>query len=243
MGPGYADVGVCSSTKWFSGRANVMGGSLILNPSSSNYSLLRSAILNTTNSPSDIPSSDIFFPTEALVMEYNSRDYLPRMRILNRRATVLVEFLRRKMQMEEGNGGKGTGGVVKEVMYPDSQTTENYELCRRRSPLLPPPVITPLPSDAPSSLSHLINDADTVQPGYVPLLSLLFHTPAQARTFYDALKSPKGTSFGTPFSMTLPYVLIVYGGHLGGYTHSTDGRADSDQGEGNGGKEDKQDLR
>lgn len=191
-------------------------------------------MLNTRNNHSDIPSSDIFYPTEALIMEYNSRDYLPRMRILNHRAEVLVGFLRRKM--EEGSGAKD-GGVIKRVMYPDSQTTENYELCRRRNPLISTSTSNlPFPSDAPSSISHSINDEDIVEPGYGPLLSLLFHTPAQARTFYDVLKSPKGTSFGTPFSMTLPYVLIVYGGHSGG-------DADLVQGEGNGGKDEMQDLR
>lgn len=176
--------------------------SLILNPSSPHYPLLRSTILRPS---ANIPTDEIYFLTEALVMEYNSRDYVPRMRISNRRAAVLVGFLRGRMR------GDGGDGVLKQVMYPDSQTAKNFEMCRRQSPLPSSALVTPLPADAPSALTSPTTQGQgqvEVEPGYGPLLSLLFHTPTQARVFYDALRSPKGTSFGTPFSMTLPYVCV-----------------------------------
>lgn len=163
--------------------------SMILNPHSAHYSRLRS-ILTSPEFTGTIPRDDIYFPTEAMIMEYNSRDFIPRMRVLNRRAELLVDFLRSKMR---------EGGLIQEVMYPDSQTSENYELCRRK------PNTTTTDSSSPSSP---FSTSDT--PCHGPLLSILFHNPDHATLFYNTLTSPKGTSFGTPFSMTLPYVLIVY---------------------------------
>lgn len=186
-------------------------------------------MLNATNKTrgSYIPLG-LYFPSDAIIMEYNSRDYIPRMHIANHRAEVLVGFLRRKIEEGKSTVGKGPGsdaGVIKHVMYSDSQTPENYDLCRRRSPISPSKYFPAsesiaLPSDAPFILSHLKshmkNGTEAAhKPGYGPLLSIIFHTPLQARIFYDALKSPKGPSFGTPFSMTFPYVLIVYGSHAG----------------------------
>lgn len=46
--------------------------------------------------------------------------------------------------------------------------------------------------------------------GYGGLLSVTFHHRPQAVTFYDALKTAKGPSLGTNFTLTSPYVLLAH---------------------------------
>lgn len=82
---GIADVIVTSLTKSFSGQANVMAGSIILNPSSPFYAPLKMSLNSTYVNE--------LFGADALVLEYNSRKFLPRAAVMNRNAQYLVEAL------------------------------------------------------------------------------------------------------------------------------------------------------
>jgi cystathionine gamma-synthase len=104
-----ADV-VCSSlTKLFSGRGDVTGGSLVLNPRSPFYPELRLRLRET---------EDAFWGADAIVLEHNSRDFEPRVPELNRNAAALADYLRVHPRVDE-------------VFYPAFQTTAQYDAFRR----------------------------------------------------------------------------------------------------------------
>jgi cystathionine gamma-synthase len=46
--------------------------------------------------------------------------------------------------------------------------------------------------------------------GYGGLLSVSFHRKSQAQAFYDQIKTSKGPSLGTNFTLTSPYVLLAH---------------------------------
>ncbi|KAJ6515588.1 pyridoxal phosphate-dependent transferase [Mycena sanguinolenta] len=106
-----ADVIVTSLTKSFSGYADVMGGSIILNPSSRHFPVLtkfhREAFHNG------------YFAGDAEKLLANSADYLPRSTILNRNAAAIADLF-------QAHIGKADSPVLK-VLYPSvSDTAANY---------------------------------------------------------------------------------------------------------------------
>ncbi|KAB8245369.1 cystathionine gamma-synthase [Aspergillus flavus] len=82
---GIADVIVTSLTKSFSGKANVMAGSIILNPSFPFFAALKKSL--------DSMYVNELFAADARVLERNSRDFLARAAIMNRNAQHLVSIL------------------------------------------------------------------------------------------------------------------------------------------------------
>ncbi|KAF5098568.1 hypothetical protein DV451_003302 [Geotrichum candidum] len=46
--------------------------------------------------------------------------------------------------------------------------------------------------------------------GYGGLLSIVFHNPKEAQTFYDAVVTAKGPSLGTNFTLTSPYAILAH---------------------------------
>ncbi|KAK0648824.1 pyridoxal phosphate-dependent transferase [Cercophora newfieldiana] len=74
-----------------------------------------------------------------------------------------------------------THPLVKSLFYPRYvKTSENYEICR-------------LPGG-----------------GHGGLVSVVFNEKTQAVAFYDAIKTAKGPSLGTNFTLTSPYVLLAH---------------------------------
>jgi cystathionine gamma-synthase len=82
---GAADIVVTSLTKSFSGYADVMAASTVLNPSSARYSELKSLFEKSY--------VNHFYNADAETLEKNSRDYLARSKILNNNAVRLVEYM------------------------------------------------------------------------------------------------------------------------------------------------------
>lgn len=82
---GVADVVITSLTKSFSGYADVMGGSVVLNPSSTRYTELKAMF--------DRRYHNDYWGGDAVALERNSRDYLTRSHTLNSNAERLVRFL------------------------------------------------------------------------------------------------------------------------------------------------------
>ncbi|KAF8524265.1 pyridoxal phosphate-dependent transferase [Hysterangium stoloniferum] len=115
----YADILVISLSKIFSGAANVMGGSLILKPKSSHYSILKARL-----SESYI---DAYWDDDAICMERNSRDFIRRVHIINQNTEAVCDYLQSHAGIENS--------VVKQVFYPKWVTRSNYDICRRPGPI------------------------------------------------------------------------------------------------------------
>ncbi|KAG6875791.1 hypothetical protein C0992_002303, partial [Termitomyces sp. T32_za158] len=117
----YADIVVSSLSKVFSGVANVMGGSLVLNPRGKHYAALKKYM--------DAHFEDIYYDEDAIYMERNSRDFQRRIRIIDENTNAVCDFLRARSVT-----GGVSSSVLKEVFYPKYITPENYETCRIKTP-------------------------------------------------------------------------------------------------------------
>ncbi|ORY27448.1 pyridoxal phosphate-dependent transferase [Naematelia encephala] len=121
----FADIVVSSLSKIFSGDANVMGGSLIVNPNSAHYDALYSVLKDDYE--------DIYYPEDAVYMERNSRDYRNRIGRVNDNAYDLCEYLySRSLDDKSSSSSSVDGKVIKKVYYPRYETPEMYEQARRK---------------------------------------------------------------------------------------------------------------
>jgi cystathionine gamma-synthase len=93
-----ADIVVSSLSKSFSGYADVMGSSAVLNPSSHLYPELKALFEKTYRN--DVYTGD------AVAMELNSRDYMVRSHTLNNNAAKLVEYLKYEAEKPESSIGR-----------------------------------------------------------------------------------------------------------------------------------------
>ena len=83
------DILLTSLTKSFSGLANVMGGSIVLSPSSPHYTSLSPLFTSTHRNE--------LFARDANVLLSNSNDFLNRAAILSRNAAAVAAFLSERM--------------------------------------------------------------------------------------------------------------------------------------------------
>jgi cystathionine gamma-synthase len=81
----YADATATSLTKFFSGKGNVMGGSLRLNPDSPHYADMKNYLCG---------SEELLYGADAQVLLENGQGFFQRMQLINRNAEALVDFLR-----------------------------------------------------------------------------------------------------------------------------------------------------
>lgn len=106
----YADMVVSSLTKIFTGEANVMGGSMILNPKGQYYRQLKDTLA--------VDYEDNYWAEDAIFMERNSRDFVSRIERINVNAEAICDVLL-------------THPLVKDVYYPKySATRPFYDNCR-----------------------------------------------------------------------------------------------------------------
>ncbi|KZT66234.1 PLP-dependent transferase [Daedalea quercina L-15889] len=115
----YADIVVSSLSKIFSGDANVMGGSLVLNPRGRRYTELKAKIPDVYE--------DLYFDEDAVYMERNSRDFRRRIEIIDENALAVCTFLRSR---SISSSSPSPRAVVKRVYYPKWETPAHYERCR-----------------------------------------------------------------------------------------------------------------
>lgn len=94
-----------SLTKFFSGRGDVMAGSLVLNRQGPFYSQLRRCL--------QADYEDLLYSADAVVLEETSRDFVSRVRRINRTSEELCDFLE-------------AHPAVERVNYPKYRTPENY---------------------------------------------------------------------------------------------------------------------
>ncbi|KAF2267650.1 cystathionine gamma-synthase-like protein [Lojkania enalia] len=106
----YADVVVSSLTKVFSGDSNVMGGSVILNPSGKHYDTLKRIW--------EEDYEDNHWAEDSIFLERNSRDFVSRIERINANAEAICDVL-------------NAHPCVKQVNYPKhSPTRAFYDKCR-----------------------------------------------------------------------------------------------------------------
>ncbi|KAI0365804.1 PLP-dependent transferase [Pilatotrama ljubarskyi] len=122
----YADIVVSSLSKVFSGDANVMGGSLVLNPKGRHYAALKAHMASTFE--------DSYFDEDAIYMERNSRDFRRRIHIIDDNTLAVCTFLRSRSLASDSSSSPSKPVVIKEVYYPKWVTPHNYEKCRVRGP-------------------------------------------------------------------------------------------------------------
>ncbi|CAG8324006.1 unnamed protein product [Penicillium salamii] len=82
---GVADIIISSLSKYFSGYADVMAGSVIVNPNSRHHDALRQQLSATYENG--------LFLEDAIQLESNSRDFIPRMARINKTTQYLVTQL------------------------------------------------------------------------------------------------------------------------------------------------------
>jgi cystathionine gamma-synthase len=120
-----ADVIITSLTKSFSGYADVMGGSLVLNPHrTTTHHRLKSLLESNFHNE--------LFSEDASVLEHNSQNYLERSTILNKNAQAVANFLKTK--------AIDPGSSVSQVNYPSvSETERNFRsFMRQKTPEFTP---------------------------------------------------------------------------------------------------------
>lgn len=107
-----ADVIITSLTKSFSGYADVMGGSIVLNPNSIKYKKIKSMFEGVYRND--------YWGRDVEVLETNSRDYLDRSKISNNNAEQLVAYLQQCASCPDS--------TVTQVFYPTvNADREHYE--------------------------------------------------------------------------------------------------------------------
>ncbi|KAI9062092.1 PLP-dependent transferase [Trametes sanguinea] len=121
----YADIVVSSLSKIFSGDANVMGGSLVLNPKGRHYAALKAHMAAAFE--------DVYFDEDAVYMERNSRDFRRRIRVIDDNALAVCSLLRAR-SLADPHSPAHPPAVIRDVFYPKWITPHNYDKCRVRGP-------------------------------------------------------------------------------------------------------------
>lgn len=183
----YADILVSSLTKVFSGDANVMGGSMVLNPKGPHYRTLRSTLSEHYE--------DTYFDEDAIFMERNSRDFIRRIVKIDSNTRAVTSML-----WQEKLGQGQYPNVIKNLFYPRYQTPENYDVCRRKK--------------AFTALGEMGEGEKEQGGGYGGLFSVTFHSEAASQAFYDNLRCAKGPSLGTNLTLASPYTILAHYGEL-----------------------------
>ncbi|CAH7685371.1 pyridoxal phosphate-dependent transferase, partial [Phakopsora pachyrhizi] len=225
----HADILVSSLTKVFSGDSNVMGGSLVLNPLKNHYDSLK-LLMDVGDDKNKVEKiyEDIYFEEDVIYMERNSRDFKRRSRIINQNA---VSLCKRLIELNSKFGDN----VIKSINYPLYTTNKNYETYRRHKRLNCSILGTAVVVDGDDNNNNNkiseeevltderiikgdsqnfgeISDEEEVEEegGYGGLFSLTFHSEEVSKKFYDSLKTYKGPSLGTNFTLASPYVILAH---------------------------------
>lgn len=100
----YADMVASSLTKVFSGDSNVLAGSLILNPDSKYYTILKTFF--------NKEYEDLFWAEDALWLERNSRDFVERVHKIDDTSAKVVELLQ-------------NSPLISQIYYPSVSDSKN----------------------------------------------------------------------------------------------------------------------
>lgn len=172
----WCDIAVSSLTKVFSGDSNVMGGSMVLNPDSKFYTDLKMLQARVYE--------DIYFDEDAIFLERNSRNFMPRIERIDLNTEMLCDYFWDHLYSPANES-------VADVYYTKFSTPENYLRCLRGQ-----------------------SDGMPQRAGYGGLFSLAFRSDEASRAFYDALACEKGPSLGTNFTLACPYTILAHWSEL-----------------------------
>jgi cystathionine gamma-synthase len=178
---GVADVIITSLTKSFSGYADVMGGSLVVNPRLPHHDRLHALF-----SASHVST---LYGADAIKLEQNSRGFLERAAAMNQNAARLVAALLPFAEDQDTNTQRtraSTTYALRHVYYPSVCWSAAHYAARMR-PATP-----------------------DFTPGHGGLFTLEFRTVAAAQAFFDALLVCKGPSLGANVTLAQPYVQTVF---------------------------------
>ena len=153
--------------------------SIVLNPSSPHYSTLKNGLRAGYNAE----QYDTWYFEDVIQMANNARGFVSRAATINQRTEPVADLLHHYSTLE--------GSTLRKVYYPKYETPSEYDVLRRRTPLV-------------------FGDGQTCESGYGGLISLLFHAPEAAHAFYDALGCAKGPSLGTEFTLACPYTVLAH---------------------------------
>ncbi|KAG5982778.1 hypothetical protein E4U55_001384 [Claviceps digitariae] len=116
----HSDLVLTSLTKAFSGRSDVLGGSIVLNPLSPHYAQLSKRFSSAHHNQ--------LFATDAQALLSNSHDFFDRSQRLNANAQAMAEFLHKTMTDQPGVS------PVVNVQYPSLLPSRaHYDAVKRRS--------------------------------------------------------------------------------------------------------------
>ncbi|KAI8455659.1 pyridoxal phosphate-dependent transferase [Phakopsora pachyrhizi] len=186
----HADILVSSLTKVFSGDSNVMGGSLVLNPLKNHYDSLK-LLMDVGDDKNKVEKiyEDIYFEEDVIYMERNSRDFKRRSRIINQNAVSLCKSILGTAVVVDGDDNNNNNKISEEEVLTDERIIKGD-----------------------SQNFGEISDEEEVEEegGYGGLFSLTFHSEEVSKKFYDSLKTYKGPSLGTNFTLASPYVILAH---------------------------------
>ncbi len=110
----YADAVTTSLTKWISGKGDVTGGAVRVNPDSP----FREDILARLEESN--PTQNRIYAADSRVIRANAEGFSKRMRIVNKNGEAVADFL-------------AAHPAVEQVWYPKLQNRENYDAVKRKT--------------------------------------------------------------------------------------------------------------
>lgn len=110
----YVDAVTTSLTKWISGKGDVTGGAVRVNPESPFRENLLAALEELN------PTHNRIYATDSRVLKANAEGFPRRMKVVNRNGEAVASFLNEH-------------AAVEQVWYPKFQNRENYDSVRRKT--------------------------------------------------------------------------------------------------------------
>ncbi|KAK4139086.1 pyridoxal phosphate-dependent transferase, partial [Dichotomopilus funicola] len=198
-----SDVVITSTTKAVSGYANVMGGSIVLPPTSPFHTPLKSTL--TTQFRNE------YFHADAVKLLANSRDYFARSATLNANALALATFLHSYTQPRLET--PSLPALVKAVLYPPFTDTHAHYQAMMRQPFAQPLQQQQPPTDPQQhpTESQTPTNAIKFTPGHGCLLALDFPTLQTAKSFYNHLSVHHGPHLGAHRTLAFPFNDAIWG--------------------------------
>jgi cystathionine gamma-synthase len=128
---------------------------------------------------------DTYYAEDAIYMERNSRDFAARVQRIDMNTEMLCDWLHARSLAATDPIAVHGRVIIKNVCYPKWETRQHYDRCRTGNSC-----------------------------GFGGLFSLTFTSLLASRTFFDALRTHKGPSLGTNFTLACPYTILAHYGEM-----------------------------
>eukprot|EP01038_Epipyxis_sp_PR26KG_P011835 gene11835-15837_t len=196
---------LCSSlTKVFNGYGDLMAGSMIINPFTSQLdslyverTIILNQIVNKMKIENDIP---MLSNMDLLLLEENSREYLKRLHQTNKNANNLAKYLCSKSDYIDYVYYPSTRMIANKIVDNENNHVIMYDVVKRKSNQIIKMV----------EESSVDSSEEWFVPGYGCLLSFVLKPNYNTQLLYNSLEVSKGPSLGTNFTLTCPYTLLAH---------------------------------